>query len=192
MRPFLTFAIMSSALLAQKPLIEGNPNSEVRVVVYEDLQCSDCAVFRRMLDEKLLPRFAKTVAFEHRDFPLEKHAWARRAAIAARFFQEHKAETGVEYRRQVLAGMASITPETFEPHLAAFAKTQRIDPAKALAAQRDARLANLVERDYQEGIARGIARTPTVLVNGEAFIETFSADEIAASIERNLKELGKQ
>ena len=70
-------------------LIEGDPKSSVRVIIYEDLQCPDCADFRRMLDTQLLPRFAAKVAFEHRDFPLAKHAWARKAAIAARERREH-------------------------------------------------------------------------------------------------------
>ena len=40
------------------------------------------AAFRRMLDEKLLPKYGDEVAFVHRDFPLAKHAWARQAAAA--------------------------------------------------------------------------------------------------------------
>ena len=34
-------------------VVEGNPSSPVRVLIYEDLQCPDCAAFRKMLDEKL-------------------------------------------------------------------------------------------------------------------------------------------
>ena len=41
-----------------------------------------------------------------------------------------------------------------------------MDPVKAVASLNDARLAALVEEDYQDGVARGIAHTPTVLVNG--------------------------
>ncbi len=52
------------ALLAGDHLIEGNAGSSVRVVIYEDLQCPDCASFPRMLDEHLLPRFREKAAFE--------------------------------------------------------------------------------------------------------------------------------
>ena len=44
----------------------------------------------------------------------------------------------------------------------------------------------LVEDDYQEGIARGVSKTPTVFVNGEPFVETFKADEIAKAIQTAL------
>jgi len=37
---------------APATLVEGNASSPVRVVIYEDLQCSDCAAFRKMLENK--------------------------------------------------------------------------------------------------------------------------------------------
>jgi protein-disulfide isomerase len=62
----------------------------------------------------------------------------------------------------------------------------------AVASLSDGGLAAAVEADFQEGVARGIARTPTALVNGEPFIETFTVEEISAGIERALKENGIQ
>ena len=69
-----------SGKAAEQHLMEGAAQSTVQVLIYEDLQCPDCADFRIMLDQQLLPRYAATVRFEHRDFPLAKHAWARKAA----------------------------------------------------------------------------------------------------------------
>ena len=174
----------SGTLLAQNPLVEGNPASAVRVVVFEDLQCPDCADFRAMLDEELLPRFAKTVAFEHRDFPLAKHDWARKAAIAARFFETISPETAVEFRKQTMAQQSKITAGTFDAHLKSFAKSHKVDSSKALAALQDAALAARVQEQFEDGVARGIARTPTVLVDGEPFIEQFPAADIIKSIEQ--------
>ena len=184
----LGMILMTLPLSAQKPLIEGNADSPVRVVIYEDLQCSDCAYFRKMLDERLLPKYRATVVFEHHDFPLAKHAWARKAAIASRFFQQQSAELCSKYRRTVMAEQPRITITNFEEHLAAFARSNGVDPAKALAALNDRLLAEWVEKDFQGGVARGIARTPTALVNGEPFIETFAVEEISKAIDENLKQ----
>jgi protein-disulfide isomerase len=184
----LGLLLMNLPLLAQNPLIEGNADSAVRVVIYEDLQCSDCAVFRKMLDERLLPKYRATVAFEHRDFPLAKHSWARKAAIASRFFQQQSAEVCAKYRRTVMAEQPRITAANFEEHLAAFARGNGIDPAKTLAALHDPVFADWVEKDFQDGVARGIARTPTALVNGEPFIEVFTVEEISKAIDENLKQ----
>ena len=49
-----------------------------------------------------------------------------------------------------------------------------------------AKLAAEVESDYQEGVARGIAHTPTALVNGQPFIETFTYEEISKAIDSEL------
>jgi protein-disulfide isomerase len=178
----------SAGLLAQPGPLEGLAGSPVQVVIYEDLQCPDCAAFRKMLDEKLLPRYGGKVAFLHRDFPLAKHAWARQAAIAARFFYERSPALGLRYRRETMAGLREITTENFPQKLAAFAAGNGVPAAEALSALKDTRLAALVEQDFQEGVARGISKTPTVLVSGTAFVETFTFEEISKAIEQALAE----
>jgi protein-disulfide isomerase len=167
--------------------VEGNPQSAVRVVVYEDLQCPDCAVFRRMTDEQLLPRFGEQVAIVHKDFPLAKHAWARAAAVAGRHFAALSAELGVRYRQHVMAHLGEITPQNFREKLAAFARAQGVEPEAAVRALDDPDLAALVERDVAEGVARGVVNTPTVFVNGRPFIERFSFEELAAAIDQALR-----
>lgn len=181
--------LVVAAMLLSAPaphLVEGNPAAAVRVLIYEDLQCSDCAAFRRMLDEKLLPRYGAKVAFEHRDFPLAKHAWARKAAIAARFFQVTSAELAVAFRKYALADRRQITAANFNERLAAFARQNGVDPGKAVAALDDPAYAALVDKDLQEGVARGVAKTPTAFVDGAPFIETFTFEEISKAIEAAL------
>jgi protein-disulfide isomerase len=170
----------------RQPAVEGIADSPVRVVIYEDLQCPDCAAFRRMMDEKILPQYGAKVAFVHRDFPLAKHAWARQAAIAARFFAEKKPEAALEYRRYTLAGIPVTDTNTFSVRLASFAQAHGVDQAAAIAALNDARYAQLVEKDYQEGVARGVVHTPTVFVNGKAYVETFTFEEFSKGLDEAL------
>jgi protein-disulfide isomerase len=186
---FAFFLAMASAFAEDTALIEGAPQSAVRVIVYEDLQCPDCANFRRMMDEQLLPRFAARVAFEHRDFPLAKHSWARPASIAARYFQDRRSELGLEFRRFILATLRQTTAATFRDRVSQFARDKGLDAERAVAALDDPRLAALVEKDFQEGVARGVAKTPTVFVNGQPFIERFALEEISKAIETALSEL---
>jgi protein-disulfide isomerase len=139
-----------------------------------------------MLDQKLLPRFGSKVAFEHRDFPLQKHKWARDAAIASRYFGDISSALAIKWRRYAMAQQAEITPENFREKLAAWANQNGSAADKAMAALGSADFAAAVERDYRDGVARGIAHTPTALVNGEPFIETFTYEDISASIEKAL------
>jgi protein-disulfide isomerase len=184
-----TIAMLFAAamtLAAQSPLVEGNTSSAVRVIIYEDLQCPDCANFRQMMDKDLLPKYKTTVAFEHRDFPLPKHNWARRASVAAKYFQTLSPDVAIEFRRSTMAKQEQITDATFNEYLGNFAKTHKVDPAKAIAALDDPALIAEVEKGYREGIARGIAHTPTVLVNGEPFIEEFPVADVIKTIDREL------
>lgn len=179
----LLLALAAVGLSAQQALVEGPTESKVRVLIYEDLQCPDCAAFRTMMDENLLPRYAGKVAFVHRDFPLAKHAWARKAAIAARYFAGIKPELALAYRRHIMASIQQTTLDNFNERLAQFARDNGADAKPALAALVDSRLAALVERDFQDGVARGVVKTPTVFANGKAFVETFSVGEISQAID---------
>jgi protein-disulfide isomerase len=169
-----------------QPAVEGLAGSSVRAIIYEDLQCPDCAAFRRMLDEKLLPKYAAKVAFVHRDFPLAKHVWARRAAIAARFFAERSPDLGLKYRHYMMAGQEVTTDTNFNQRLTAFAQEHGIAPDTAVAALSNAHYAEVVEQDYQDGVSRGVVHTPTVFVNGKPFIETFTVEEISKAIDEAL------
>jgi len=182
-RLLLGLLAISIAASAEQPLVEGRTESKVRVLIYEDLQCPDCAAFRRMMDDQILPRYGERVAFVHRDFSLAKHIWARKAAIAARYFAGVKPELALEYRRRTMAAIRETQAGNFNEKLSAFARDNGIDPAEAVAALDDHRLAALVERDFQDGVARGVAKTPTVFVGGKPFIEHFTFEEISQSIE---------
>ncbi|MBM3795639.1 MAG: hypothetical protein FJW31_16640 [Acidobacteria bacterium] len=167
-------------------LIEGSPASAVRVVVYENLQCGDCQTYRLMLDSALLPRFGAAVAFEHRDFPLPKHNWARLAAAAARYFDSIDPAQGVQFRRRTLAQIKQLGVDTFLSHVSSFAAEHGQSAATALAAIGDPRWSAAVEADYQEGVARGVVKTPTVYVQDRAFIEIFTEAELSQAIQEAL------
>lgn len=186
MKPTALLFAVAMCLTAQAPNVEGNANSPVRVIIYEDLQCPDCANFRHMMDRDLLPKYKATVAFEHRDFPLPKHNWARRAALAVKFFETVSPEVAIEFRKNTMAKQAQISDEGFKDYLSGFAKAHKVDPAKAIAALDDQTLIAEVEKGYREGIARGVAHTPTVLVDGEPFIESFPVADVMKAIDREL------
>lgn len=158
----------------------------VRVVVYEDLECPDCAEFDRMLDEKLLPRYGAAVTFEHRDFPLVTHTWSRKGAIAARFIAEVRPALADDFRRHVMGRQMAITRLNFNEMLGRYAESNGIDRASAIAALDDPKLAAAVQADFEEGVAQGITHTPTVLVNDQRFIEHFTYEEIARAIDSEL------
>jgi protein-disulfide isomerase len=61
-----------------------------------------------------------------------------------------------------------------------------VNQEEAIAALADPRYAELVEKDYQDGVSRGVVHTPTVFVNGKPFVETFTFEEISKGIDEAL------
>jgi protein-disulfide isomerase len=169
---------------------EGNPRSPVRVVIYEDLQCPDCARLRTLLDEKILPRYGGKVAFIHRDFPLARHDWARAAAIAGRWVWEQDPDAAIAFRREILAEQNSLTPARFEPWLAEFARRYRLDARGISGSPRDSRLAALVDQDLASGNARAVKKIPAVFVGGQILVETILEDDLTRALDTALTDAG--
>jgi protein-disulfide isomerase len=167
-------------------VVEGNPASPVKVLIYEDLQCSDCANLSVLLDQKILPRYGSKVAFIHRDFPLGKHDWARPAAIAARWVYEQDRDLGIIFRRELMAEQNSVTSQNLKAWLVEFAARNKLDRKGILDSLNDKRLAALVDQDLQGGVARGVSRTPTVYVGGQPLVETILYEDLARAIDAAL------
>jgi protein-disulfide isomerase len=168
-------------------MVEGVPRGSLRVQIYEDLQCGDCARFETILQEKLLPKYGARVTFVHHDFPLGKHDWARVAAIASRWVYEQNPSLGLDFRRELLAEQNSITLQNLKPWMVEFAIRNRLDQKGIVDSLKDARLSALVDQDLMIGRTRGISKTPTVLLGGQTFVETIVYEDVAAALNEALK-----
>lgn len=182
----LLLAAIVSASAATNEVVEGNPASAVKVTIYDDLECDYCQSFRTMLDEKLLPKYGKQVAFIHRDLPLGRHEWARTAAMVARWVYEQDPRLGIVFRRELLAEQEHVTKPTLTPWVIEFAKRNKLDEKGIVAAMTDARLGALVDSDIQQATARGIKKVPAVFVYGQSFVELIVYDDLAKVIDQAL------
>jgi NAD(P)-dependent dehydrogenase (short-subunit alcohol dehydrogenase family)/glutaredoxin len=163
-------------------------DNKVTVTTYDSLQCRDCTVFNRMLEESLRPAFRDRVRFVHRDFPLPKHTWARTAAIIGRRFDEIACGLAAGWHTFILNRIQTTTADTLADRVREYAAEAGVDAESVLAGLHDEKLAAAVEADVREGQARGVVKTPTVFVNNEAFIEVFTLEEITAGIEKALRQ----
>ncbi len=183
-RVALLWATAMTLTAATRPeIVEGNPASPVKVVIYEDLQCGDCRNFRALLDEKLLPKYGARVAFVHRDFPLGRHDWARPAAIAGRWIATQSTGLAIIYQRELYAEQNNITLAGLKPWLAEFAVRNHLDSKAIVASLSDPVLTAAVDQDLQSARGRGIARAPTVFIGSASLVETIVYDDIARAID---------
>jgi protein-disulfide isomerase len=182
----LLAAAINMHAASRNDVVEGNPASPVKVIIYEDLQCGDCQTFRTLLDDRILPKYGSRVAFIHRDLPLGKHDWARQAAIAARWVYQQDPKLGITFRREIMSEQEHLTANNLKPWLIEFATRNDLDYKGIVNSLNDPRIVTLVDQDSLGAAARGISHTPTVYVGNQALVETITYEDLARLIDVEL------
>ena len=161
------------------------------VVIFEDLQCPDCAAVHPQLME--ITRSSKVPLLIH-DFPITRHAWAFPAAILARYFTQLSPELGIEFRGFVFANQKDVNPETLRPMAEKFASDHGVTLPAIV--DPDDRLKDLVQADFDLGVKIGLQYVPLVFVIGrgtgpEHWVEITDPAQLAATIDRMARTHGQ-
>jgi protein-disulfide isomerase len=158
-----------------RPARGGPANAPVLIVGFDDLECPFCAKMHEQLFPALTQRYKDQVHIVYRDFPLDQHPWAMRAAIdtncvAAQspngywnlvdYIHAHAAEMGGEEKSLAKAN----------DRLDSLAR----DEGKRQKLNADALNACLVKQDdtaikasVKMGESLGVDSTPALFINGE-------------------------
>jgi len=154
----------------------GDANAPVTIVEFTDFQCPACAAMHPILDE-VLKSSGNKVRFVVRDFPLNQHEFARKAAEAAnaanaqgKFFEY----IAVLFKNQKALDV---------PSLKKYASEVGLDRARFDAALDRGVYAAEVDKDVTDGEMYGIGSTPTIFINGVQ-LKVLSADGLKEAIER--------
>jgi protein-disulfide isomerase len=158
--------------------------ASLAIVVFEDLQCPDCARAAPLVEEA--SRTYKIPVVRH-DFPLPQHNWSKDAAILARWFDTKSAKIGNEFRDRVFANQESIsTTDQLRTFAEKFAEEKKMSLPFAVDPQ--GKLAALVEADKALGTRIGIQHTPTIYVvsnthTGTPFVEVVDRTQLYSLID---------
>ncbi len=174
------------AFASHSDVVEGNPASSVRMIVYEDLQSDECARWEAIFEQKVLPKYGSKIAVIHRDFPLGKHDWARTAAVAARWVWQQDSGHGIDIRRELLSEQDHITAANLNAWLLDFADRNHLDPRGIVDSLKDQRLNILIDQDRQAAVARGVTSTPTIYVGGVSFTSPIIYEDVARALDEAL------
>jgi protein-disulfide isomerase len=159
--------------------MKGNPDASVTVVEFTDYQCPSCAKAQPTL-ERLITEYGDRVRFVVRDFPLQMHADAQKAAEAAEAAREQGKYwdfTAILFRNQ-----SSLKPA----QLKEYARVIGLDVTKFGAALDSGRFADKIQRDLNDGERIGVSGTPTFFVNGRRTSD-FSYETLKAALDAALK-----
>ncbi|HYD47372.1 MAG TPA: thioredoxin domain-containing protein [Terriglobales bacterium] len=136
----------------------GGKNAPVQIISWSDYECPFCKRAEPTV-EQVLKEYGDKVSFVHRDFPLDFHQHAEKAAEAA-----HCAEAQNkfwEYHSKLFA-----TQDLSEPSLKTIAKDLGLDTAKFDACLASGQYKAAIQKDVEDGAAAGVAGTPAFFING--------------------------
>lgn len=157
----------------------GNPNAPVTIVEFTDFQCPVCGRTQPVL-EKVISEMGDKVRLVVRDFPLEQHTFAEKAAEAA-----EAARAQGKYWEYVTVLFQNQTALSVEK-LKEYATQVGLDRAKFDKALDSGQYADQVKRDLRDGNSIGVSSTPSIFVNGRK-VQDKTEDGLKSAIEAALK-----
>lgn len=195
--PWHAVVMISSFLLAGTLVFAGDTTalrppkgSKVALIVFEDMECPECARVAPLLHEAAKQYNIPLVQY---DFPLPMHPWSFDAAVNARYFDTVSKKLGDDYRLFIFANQLTINKTNLRGITERFATDHKatfpfvVDPMGELAGK--------VKADYQLGQRVGIEHTPTIYVvsdttHGKPFVEVADRTQLYTVIDQVMKDAG--
>ncbi|MFH1144134.1 MAG: thioredoxin domain-containing protein [Candidatus Eisenbacteria bacterium] len=169
----------------------GPEKAAVRIVIYTDYQCRDCARIEQEIERLLASR--EKVSLSVKQFPMCRDCnpnaertlhpnacWAARAAEAAGILRG--SEGFFQMHRWLFSVGGSFDRNSLQTRLAEW----NYDPTEFAALMNGTRVLDLIHADVEEGMWLGLHYTPMVFVNGVEMKGIFSPNAITRTVEEVL------
>jgi protein-disulfide isomerase len=196
----MMFIAVAGMALAQGPVrtvqqeraavLKPPAGAKAAIVIFEDLQCPDCARAHPLVREVAK---SEDVPIVRHDFPLPKHDWSFKAAVLARYFDSKSEKLGEGWRMYCYTHQEELTPDNLMDRAQRYAQAN--GTALPFALDPDGKLEAKVKADFRLGQKIGIQHTPTIWVVGnsgsaEPFVEVVDRSQMSDLVEK-MKRGGK-
>ena len=186
-------AVMAFSTLgfsADASSLKPPPGAKVAIVMFEDLECPDCARAYPVVWEAANAHHIPVVLH---DFPLSKHPWSFEAAIFARFFDTKSQKLGNDFRGYIYQNQPQITRENLLQYVQKFADQNKVP--LPFSVDPEGKLKEKVQADFALGQRIGLEHTPTIFVVGNGgpstpFVEVVDRNQLTQIIEDMQKKAG--
>ena len=180
---FLYF-IPASSQSEVKPIVDGNLDAKIKLIVFESLTCSHCANFHKDVYPELKNEFVDTglVSIEFRNFPLDMAAF--NAAKIAHCKNDGKSEILHILFENQEKWVKGETIDQLNKNLKDLIKSENlnIDFDKCT---NNKNIEDFVINERIEGVKKyKVNSTPTIIINEEKFEKTINFKNIKKIIEK--------
>ncbi len=180
----LVFLLCLTGFAQDVPAVLRPPKgSPVALVVFEDLQCPQCA-----RAGPLVAQASQTykIPLTIHDFPLPMHNWSMNAAIMARYFDTHSKGTGDAFRLYIFEHQREIVPDNLRSFAEKFAAEHKVD--LPFVVDPTGKLSALVLADRDLGKSINLDHTPTIYIvtdkkTGKPYVEVTDLAQLYATID---------
>jgi protein-disulfide isomerase len=189
-----------------RPFRGGPATAPVTIVGFDDLECPYCARLHNQLFPAITERYGKNVRIVYKDFPIEQHPWALRAAVdtnclgdlsndgywsAVDYIHAHASEIGGDPKDAKAEKTLPRANEQLDALTRQQGEFRKVDMTKlnACLAKQDATAVN-ASRD--QGMKLGVDATPTLFINGDKIDGAVSLEFLFGIIDQALKVAGVQ
>lgn len=162
----------------------GPQTAPVTIVEFADFQCPFCARLQPTL-EQLIAKYGDKVRLVFRQFPLQFHTHAQKAAEASlcawehgKFWEMHDAM----FENQQALYVDSLKAKAAALGLNADAFNSCLDSGK---------YADQVQRDLDDGAAAGVSGTPAIFINGRFLSGTVPLEQLSQIVDDELRRSGR-
>ncbi len=192
--PFVSTAILLLGSMlawgADTSMLRPPKGSRVAIIVFEDMECPQCAKAAPLVHEAAKKYNIPLVQY---DFPLKQHPWSFDAAVYARYFDTKSQKLGDDYRLYIFANQNSITKQNLRGVTEKWGEDHKeplpfvVDPNGQLAAK--------VEADRSIGGRIPLDHTPTIYIvndsgRGAPVTEVTDMTQLYQIIDQVMKEAG--
>lgn len=191
---FLALAFVGTmALRAQtsdyaSQVLRPPKGAKLALVVFEDLECPDCARAAPLIEEASKAYKIPVVRY---DFPLQQHLWSFDAAVMARYFASKSPALGVAFKEYIFQHQDEINGANMQDGNAQKARLRSLADQWArahkttlpFAVDPQGKFAAEVRRSRDVGLRVGIQHTPTLYVvtnrtQGAPFVEVVDRSQL--------------
>lgn len=162
--------------------VRGTSSAPVTLEEFADFQCPSCAMTTLQSIKPMEDNFGSRLRVVFWHFPLPNHKHGREAALAAeaasrqgKFWEMHD----LLFQRQ--GDWSKV--DDIHPVFEAYAQELKLNVERFKKDFGSADVAAAVDRQHEQGEARGVKNTPTLFINGHEFPPPFNPDRLREAID---------
>ncbi|MBF0493369.1 MAG: thioredoxin domain-containing protein [Deltaproteobacteria bacterium] len=167
--------------IGNSPSMGGSASAPVTVIEFTDFQCPYCSRARPTITE-VLNNYKGDVHYVMRNFPLQFHAQAKKAAAAGLCANDQKKYW--EYTKVLWDNQSALDV----PNLKKYASDLHLDSKKFDDCLDSDKFMSVVNSDQQEGLKAGVTGTPSFFINGQMLTGAQPVEAFKKLIDEELRE----